>query len=72
MKERANNEAQRRYTRGQRVLLKNTKRDRQSEHRFSNPGTITAVKDGAFTIALDAGGSSTFFPRLRSRSHVSK
>lgn len=60
MKSRANNEAERRYKVGDRVLLKNTKRNRNDEPRFSNPGLITAVKDGSFTIALESGGPSPF------------
>jgi hypothetical protein len=58
MKSRANNEAEHCYKVGDRVLLKNTKRNRNDEPRFSNPGLITAVKDGSFTIALESGGPS--------------
>lgn len=58
MKKRANNSAERRFHVGDRVMLKNLKRSRTDEPLYSDPGMIVEVKDGCFTIELEAGGSS--------------
>ena len=60
MRDRANNNAERRFKVGDRVLIKNTKRDRQSEQRYDTPGRIIIVKEGSFTIQLDDGGFFIF------------
>jgi len=61
MCERANNQAERQFKVGDRVLLKNTKRNRQGDTQFDTPGAIEAIKSGTFTVALESGGPSLFW-----------
>jgi len=61
MRMRANNSSERRFKVGDRVLLKNTKRNRQSEPLFDSPGVIESVLDGSFTVLLERGGANRRF-----------
>ena len=62
MRTRANNRSEKHFKVGSRVLLKNLQREKKANHRWHNPGRITSVNDGAFTIELEAGGTVALAP----------
>ena len=73
MRDRANNQAERKFKVGDRVLIKNTKRDSKKEILYSTPGRITAVKTGAFTINVEKDGctaQTSFLLFLLSESYM--
>ena len=55
MADRANNKAESRFKVGERVLLKNLKRDSKDVPRYARPGRITAAKKGSFSVELEDG-----------------